>query len=95
MFCILLRKDTVHYKADECQTSILGQLYRNRMTSDTAIKMFTILNGYKYNIHFGSVLLSGMVTSAETKLINLYQYTLKKVFKNRARPLDSRTLGQI
>ena len=63
------------------------------MTSEMAIKMFTILNGYKYNIHFVSMLLSEMVTSAETKLINLYQYTLKKVFKSRACPLDSRTLG--
>ena len=71
--------DTVHYKDDECQTNILGQLHRNRMTSKMAIIMFTmmILNGYRYNIHFVSMLLSEMVTSAEINLINLYQYTLK------------------
>ena len=85
--------DTVHYKADECQTSILGQLHRNMMTSKMAIKMFTILNKYRYNIHFVSMLLSKMVTSAEINLINLYQYTLK-LFKNRACPLNSKTLGQ-
>ena len=47
-----LGPNTVHYKADECQTSILGQLHRNRMTYKMAIKMFTILNGYRYNILF-------------------------------------------
>ena len=85
--------DNVHYKADECQTSILGQLHRNRMTSKMAIEMFTILNGYRYNIHFVSMLLSEMVTSAEINLINLYQYTLKNI-KKQSMPLDSRTLGQ-
>ena len=69
--------DTVHYKADECQTSILVQLHRNRMASKMAIKMFTTLNGYRYNINFVSMLLSEMVTSTEIKLINLYQYTLQ------------------
>ena len=69
--------DTVHYKGDECQTSIFGQLHRYGMTSKMAINMFTILNGYRYNIHFVSMLLSEMVTSAEINLINLYQYTLK------------------
>ena len=58
-----------------------------------AIKMFTILNGYKYNIHFVSMLLSEMVTFAEIKLINLYQYTLKNIQK-QSMPIDSRTLGQ-
>ena len=85
--------ETVHYKADECQTSILGQLHRNRMTSKMAIKMFTILNGYRYNIHFVSLWLSEMVTSAEINLINLYQYTLK-IIQKQSYPLDSRTLGQ-
>ena len=85
--------DTVHYKADESQTSILGQLHRNRMTFKMAIKRFTILNGCRYNIHFVSMLLSEMVTSAEINLINLYQYSLK-IIQNRACPLDSRTLGQ-
>ena len=68
---------TVHYKADECQTSILGQLHRNRMASKMAIIMFTILNGYRYNIHFVSILLSEMVISAEINLINNHQYTLE------------------
>ena len=77
--------ETVHYKADECQTSILGQLHRKRMTHKMAIKMFTILNGYRYNIHFVSVLLSEMVTSAEINLINLYQYTLKNI-QNQSMP---------
>ena len=77
--------ETVHNKADECQTSILGQLHRKRMTNKTAIKMFTILNGYRYNIHFVSVLLSEMVRSAEINLINLYQYTLKNI-QNQSMP---------
>ena len=79
--------DTVHDKANECQTSILGQLHRNRMASNMAIKMFTILNGYRYNIHFVSMLLSEMVTSAEINLINLYQYTLKRYSKTEQAPL--------
>ena len=61
--------DTVHYKADESQASILGQLHRNRVTFKMAIKMFTILNEYRYNIHFVSMLLSEMVTSAKINLI--------------------------
>ena len=78
--------DTVHYKADECQTGILGQLHRNRMTFKMAIKMFTILNGYRYNTHFVSMLLSEMATSAELNLINLYQYTLKIIQKQSMPP---------
>ena len=86
--------DTIHYNADECQTSIVGQMHRNRMTSKMAIRRFTILNGYIYNIHFVSMLLSEMVTSAEINLINLYQYNFKNYSKTDACPLDSRTLGQ-
>ena len=87
--------DTVHHKADECQTSIIWQLHRNRMTSKMAIEMFTILNGYRYNIYFVSMLLSEMVTSAEINLINRYQYTLKNIQKqNMPTSPDSRTLGQ-
>ena len=78
--------DTVHYKADESQTSILGQLHRNRMTFKMAIKMLTILNGYRYNIHVVSMLLSEKVTSAEINLINLYQYTLKLIQKQSMPP---------
>ena len=85
MFCILLRRDTVHYKADECQTSILAQLHRNRTTSKMAIKMLTILNGYKYNIHFVSMLLSEMVTSAKIKVINLSIY-FKKIIQKQSMP---------
>ena len=48
--------------------------------------MFTILNGYRYNIHFVSMLLSEMVTSAEINLINLYQYTLKIIQKQSKPP---------
>ena len=76
---------TVHYQADECQTSILEQLHRNRMTSKMAIIMFTILNGYRNNIHFVSMLLSEMVTSAEINLINL-QYTLEIIRKQGMPP---------
>ena len=61
--------DTVHFKADESQASILRQLHRNRVTFKMAIKMFTILNEYRYNIHFVSMLLSEMVTSAKINLI--------------------------
>ena len=78
--------NTVHNKACECHTSILGQLHRNRMTSKMAIKTFTILTGYRYNIHLLSMLLPEMVTSAEINLINLYQYTLKIIQKQSMPP---------
>ena len=77
--------DTVHFKADECQTSILGQLHRNRMISKMAIKLFTFLNGYRYSIHFVYMLLSEMVTSVGINLINLNQYTLE-IIQNQSMP---------
>ena len=56
------------------------------MTSKMVIKMLTILNGYRYNIHFVSMLLSEMVTSAEINLVNLYQSTLKIIQKQSMPP---------
>ena len=83
--------DTVHYKADECQTSILRQLHRNRMSSKMAIKMFTILNGYGYNILFLCCYLKW------SHLLNKLDKSLSIYFKNIQKqrcPLDSRNLGQ-